>query len=123
MKQKQPVPPVASSGRNQAIEQDHFFFCGGKIVRCSFGNVADHSRLKSDGAVAYTQAPAALQNLADHVFIGMLDLPGVRFSSEFEGNQAGGEAVTFQAGLVAYLAIDRLELLQRGLQLDDFHVG
>ena len=89
----------------------------------SFRDVADDSGAQLNAAAIDAQPAATFEDVADHVFIGVNDLLGVRVFVRTEGDQTAGKSLFLKAVLVANLIVEFGKPLERGLEVDDFHLA
>ena len=92
-------------------------------MRRPFRNVADSSRSQRDAFAVDAQPSAALDDVANDVFVVVVDLFSDGALVWAESDQSAREMLFFEAVGVANFFIDFLETLQRRVYLDDLHSG
>jgi hypothetical protein len=85
--------------------------------------VADHSGAQLNAALVDAQPAAAFENVADYVFVVVINLLGISVSMETKGDETAAELLLLKAALMTDLGIESGEMLERGLEVNDFHNG
>jgi hypothetical protein len=67
------------------------------------------------------QAPATFDNVANHVFVIVINLLTVGVSVEPKSYKTASELLLLEAALMTDLGIEFGEMLERVLEIDDFH--
>jgi hypothetical protein len=115
-------PTRGLAGFDQRIDQYQLAALAGcEVVGRSFGDVADHSGAQLNAAPVDAQPPATFENVADNVFVVVVNLFTVGVSVETKGDETSGKLLLLEAAPMTDLGIEFGQLLESVLELDDFH--
>ena len=84
---------------------------------CAFRDVADYAGFQRNSFAINSQAAGAFDDVADHVFVRVVDLFRVGILARFEGDQAAGELFPGEAVGVANLVVEMFEALKNRANL------
>jgi hypothetical protein len=106
---------------NERIKQYQLAFSRGEIMRGPFGDVADHSRRERDALAVGAQPAAASDDVANYIFVVMVDLFGIDTLTRSKRDHAAGKTLLVEKIMIADFFVKFAQALQRGLELDGFH--